>query len=442
MSEVLEFGSWGGVFAPAQRVAAMQDRSAPLPLPDSGESVLPYGVGRSYGDSCLNDGNTLIRARDLDRLIDFDPASGTLRCEAGVLLAEIVAFALPRGWFLPVTPGTKHVTLGGAIANDVHGKNYHRDGTLGHHVTRLELLRSDGSRTECAPGMHAELFRATVGGLGLTGLITWAELRLTAVKGPWIQQRAVRFRSLDEFFEVSGPLQREHRHVVAWLDCTTPGAARGVLFAGDHDEDPRPAPRPSDRGVPTRLPFSLVNTATVRAFNELYFRVPRGEGAPTRVALDKFFYPLDGVRRWNRLYGPRGFFQYQCVVPPSGEGRAALASLLARIAGSGEGSFLAVLKGFGDMAPAGLMSFPRPGYTLALDFPNRGASTLALLESLDAIVREVGGRVYPAKDARMSPESFRAFFPEWEAFRAFVDPRFSSSFWRRVTEGAAMPLRS
>jgi FAD/FMN-containing dehydrogenase len=430
---------WGRVFSPRHRVVGVRDRHAPLPA--SEDFLLPYGAGRSYGDSCLNDGHTVLHTRGLDRLVAFDPATGLLRCEAGVLLADIVDFALPRGWFLPVTPGTKFVTVGGAIANDVHGKNHHRDGSFGHHVPRLELLRSDGARLECGPERNADMFRATVGGLGLTGLVTWAEVQLVPVRGPWIRQTATRFVSLAQFFEASEALERAHRYVVAWLDCARQGEARGIIFAGDHDDDDNPVPARGTRAFPFEPPVSLVNGLTLRAFNALYYRTPRaGEGDPRLVPWDAFFYPLDSIRDWNRLYGPRGFYQYQCVVPPGEQGRAALAELLARIAASGQGSFLSVLKRFGERPAAGLMSFPMAGYTLALDFPNRGARTLALLETLDAVVLAAGGRVYPAKDARMSPASFRAYFPEWERFRDFIDPRFSSSFWRRVTQVPAMAV--
>jgi FAD/FMN-containing dehydrogenase len=443
VSQDLAPNSWGRLFSPRQRVLPLFDRSAQLP---GGEgSLLPYGAGRSYGDSCLNDGNSVLRARGLDRFIAFDAASGVLRCEAGVLLAEIVEFAVPRGWFLPVTPGTKFVTLGGAIANDVHGKNHHRAGTLGHHVPRFELLRSDGSRRVCSAAEEAELYHATIGGLGLTGLVTWAELQLKRVSGPWMRQRALRFAHLDEFFALCEPLEREHEYVVAWLDCLPRrgGATRGVFFAANHDDAAGPAPAKGARRFPIEPPFSLVNGVTLRAFNALYFHAPRGDGkSATRVAWDPFFYPLDGLHDWNRMYGPRGFFQYQCGVPEGAPGRAALATMLDAISASGQGSFLAVLKRFGAMPAAGMMSFPRPGYTLALDFPNRGAATLRLLEALDAVAMDAGGRVYPAKDSRMSTASFRAFYPEWEAFSRYVDPRFSSSFWRRVNGGPAMAMHS
>jgi FAD/FMN-containing dehydrogenase len=441
LSDRGDYGSWGGVFAPRHEILAINDRS--LPLPQSAGSLLAYGAGRSYGDCCLNDGNALILARGLDRFIGFDETTGVLRCEAGVSLAEIVDFALPRGWFLPVTPGTKHVTLGGAIANDVHGKNHHRDGSLGQHIPRFELLRSDGTRLECSATGNADFHGATLGGLGLTGLITWAEIRLQPVAGPWIRQQAIRFGSLREFFELSGPLEQAHRYVVAWLDCVSPGGPRGVLFAGDHDDRPGPAPRRRLLPFPRTGPVSLVTPFTMRAFNELYYRLPRGRaGEAQRISYDNFFYPLDGITNWSHIYGPRGFFQYQCLVPPDTHGHAALVEILERIAQSGQPSFLAVLKRFGTIPPLGMMSFPRPGFTLALDFPNRGDATLQLFEALDAIVVAAQGRVYPAKDARMSSASFQAFYPAWQEFSRFVDPRFSSSFWRRVTGGAPLELAS
>jgi FAD/FMN-containing dehydrogenase len=436
LTAAAEFGAWGGVSPARQRVLAMRDRTAALPRVEG--TLLPYGLGRSYGDSCLNDGQSIVSVRGMDRFIGFDASTGLLRCESGVSLGEIVEFALPRGWFLPVTPGTRFVTVGGAIANDVHGKNHHRDGTFGHHVRRFELLRSDGSRRECAPGCEEALFRATIGGLGLTGLITWAEIALIKVPGPWILQGAERFATLDEFHARCMALEGTHRYVVAWLDCAGRTDTRGVLFAGNHHDSPAPAPRAPRRVFPFRPGFSLVAGPTVRAFNGLYYRVPRAPAsAPRPVPCERFFYPLDAVEGWNRIYGTRGFYQYQCAVPSGDDGKAALAAIMSRIAASGQGSFLGVLKRFGDLPGAGLLSFPLPGYTLALDFPNQGEPTLTLFDSLDAIVRESGGRVYPAKDARMSSASFQAFYPQWEAFAAHVDPAFSSSFWRRVAPARA-----
>ena len=397
--------------------------------------MLAYGNGRSYGDVCLNDGGTLLHTRGLDRYIAFDPASGILRCEAGVLFADILDFAVPRGWFLPVTPGTRFITVGGAIANDVHGKNHHGAGTFGEHLLRFELLRSDGTRIECSPTQHADLYSATIAGLGLTGVIVWAEFRLLRIASPWMAQETRRFANLGEFFALSAQSERDYAYTVAWIDCAASGDSfgRGLFFRANHAPAAvvARAPRLHRLIVPFTPPFSLINGLSLRAFNELYFRRAREGNAI--VHYEPYFYPLDAVGEWNRIYGPRGFLQYQCVVPPSAA-EAAVTELLKRIAASGTGSFLAVLKVFADRAPAGILSFPRAGTTLALDFPNRGAATFSLLDRLDDIVAAAGGAVYPAKDARMSGVRFRQYFPHWQSMLPRIDPKFSSGFWRRVME--------
>ncbi len=400
--------------------------------------MLPYGNGRSYGDSCLNDGGTLLHARSLDRFIRFDASTGLLECEAGVLFSEILDLVVPQGWFLPVTPGTKFVTVGGAIANDVHGKNHHRAGTFGRHVTELELLRSDGSRMVCSADLHPDWFAATVGGLGLTGLITRARVQLRKIAGPWMSCEVHRFEDLAGFFRLSEQSDRDYEYTVAWVDCVSKGKGlgRGLFTRANHapaHPDARP-PSPGRRpNVPLTPPFSLINPLSLRVFNTLYYHRQRKEVSRATTHYEPHFYPLDGIGSWNRIYGPHGFMQYQCVVPPR-EAQACTEALLDAIAASGEGSFLAVLKQFGDVRSPGLLSFPRPGTTLALDFPNRGHSTLSLLNRLDEIVAAAGGAVYPAKDARMSADSFKRYFPDWEFFSHYIDPGFSSSFWRRVTE--------
>lgn len=412
----------------------MLDRFTP-PRFDDGKSSLPWGMGRSYGDSCQNAEGRLLTTRGLDRFIRFDPDSGVLECEAGVLLGEIITFALPRGWFVPVTPGTCFVTVGGAIANDVHGKNHHRAGTFAHHVEAFELLRSDGSVLNCAPDHNAEWFAATVGGLGLTGLIRRARLRLRRVPGPFLAGQSLRFGSLTEFFALSLASDADHEYTVSWLDCAARGKnlGRGVFMRGNHAPVEGRTPRRPPLRVPFTPPISLVNRYSLGALNRMYFHRPSAAQTDAVWHYRPFFYPLDGLLEWNRLYGPRGFFQYQCVIPPEAA-EPALTEMLGAIAQSGSGSFLAVLKMFGDRASSGLLSFARPGATLALDFPNAGESTLALLERLDAVTREARGAVYPAKDARMSAASFQQYFPRWREFARFIDPRFSSSFWRRVTE--------
>lgn len=433
------FQSWGRYPLARQSTQQLRWASEALPLPvANGDTLLPYGQGRSYGDSCLNDGGTLLLTQGLDRFIHFDRAGGLLRCEAGVTLADILRLIVPQGWFLPVTPGTKFVSVGGAIANDVHGKNHHRSGTFGCHVTRFELLRSDGSRLICSPQENAEWFAATVGGLGLTGLITWAEIRLKPIANPFIAVETIRFASLDEFFELSAAAEADYEYTVAWLDCLASGRhfGRGLFMQGNHA-----APQLS--GLPTisepqgcSFPFNapnwMLNKLSIRAFNFAYYHHQRSKTASGLSHFAPFFYPLDAILAWNRIYGRRGFLQYQCVVPDDG-GHTAIRSILEKIVAAGQGSFLSVLKIFGDTPSPGLLSFPRKGATLALDFPMRGASTLALLNELDVIVRQAGGGVYPAKDARMSPESFHIYYPRWQEFSQYIDPKFSSSFWRRVT---------
>ncbi|MCA1828160.1 MAG: FAD-binding oxidoreductase [Myxococcales bacterium] len=377
--------------------------------------VLAYGRGRSYGDSCLNDGGALLRTSGLDRFISF--AGGVVRCEAGVTLGEILEFAVPRGYFLPVVPGTKHVSIGGAIANDIHGKNHHRAGTFGRHVRRLELLRSDGSRKELTPG--DELFAATVGGLGLTGLITWAEIALRAVPGPAVRSDAVKFAGLDEFFAISDESDAKSEYTVAWLDVLS-REHRGIFYRGDHAAGTVKAPRAR---VTVPIDLRLVNGFTVRAFNAAYYLVQR---TGSRLGhYDPFFFPLDAVERWNRLYGKRGFLQFQCVVP----GPDSLKTLLDEIVRLGAGSPMTVLKKFGDLKSPGMLSFPRPGFTVAIDI---SSTEIAAFTRLEEVAVQSGGALYPAKDARMSAATFAKSYPRLDEFRRLLDPAFSSSFWRRV----------
>ncbi len=427
--------SWGRYPRVAHRgVVPFWRRSEPPAFEQLEGRLLPRGCGRSYGDVCLNDGGMLIDVTPLDGFMAFDAEQGVLRCEAGVTLADMLQLTVPRGWFPPVLPGTRWVTVGGAIANDIHGKNHHLAGTFGRYVTGLELLRSTGERLICSPETNAELFRATIGGLGLTGVIVWAEIRLKRVAGPWMIVQRVRFRDLEEFFALSAE-DSSHEYTVAWVDCLA-RAGRGIFMRGDHAD--LEATTPSDGapsgprlGIPLDAPAGLLNRATAALFNALYYRAAgRGRG-PELERYEPFFFPLDGVAGWNRLYGAPGFLQYQCVVPDEGA-NGPIRAVLDRIAGSREPSFLAVLKRFGSLPSPGLLSFPRPGVTLALDFPMRGARTLQLLDELDEVVVEAGGAVYPAKDARMSPESFRRFFRALPLFAPHVDPRLSSSFWRRV----------
>jgi FAD/FMN-containing dehydrogenase len=429
-----EYFSWGRFPAASHAniyKPAWNDQVASVLASASDASVLPYGLGRSYGDSCINADRALIDCRRLNRILAFDESTGLLRCEGGVTFADIIRVFLPKGWFLPVTPGTKFVTVGGAIANDVHGKNHHRAGTFGAHVRQFGLHRSDHGLVICNPELNSDMFRATIGGLGLTGLIAWADIQLRRVNGPWIDAESVPFHSLSAFLDLSRESDGRFEYTVAWLDCFAGKTPRGIFFRGNHSAEAGEAFRPK-RGpkLPFALPAWLLNRYSVKAFNSAYYQIQSKKGA-ARTAYDSFFYPLDSVRQWNLLYGKQGFLQYQCVIPENNP--AAFEELLDRIAHSGQGSFLGVLKQFGNLPAAGILSFPRPGLTLALDFAMRGERTLQLMRSLDDVVQQSDGALYPAKDARMSPALFESSFPRWRSFVPYIDPKMSSSFWRRIT---------
>lgn len=398
-------------------------------------STLPFGNGRSYGDSCLAASDHVVQIRSLDRFIQVDWENGVVLAEAGVTLAEILAISIPKGWFLSVTPGTQFATLGGAIANDVHGKNHHLRGTFGNHVLRFGLLRHAQENLICSPSENPELFAATIGGLGLTGVIEWAEIRLMPIRSSQIDSTVVRFAGLSEFFALSAELDHQHEYSVAWIDCLAKGKniGRGVFIVGDHarygqlEADQRPKLR-----IPLTPPRSLINNLSLRAFNETYWRLHPTQRTQQRSSYEPFFYPLDRILHWNRIYGLKGFQQYQCVIPDA-VAEVAMRALLGAIADSGQGSFLAVLKRCGDIASPGLLSFPLPGTSLALDFPQKAELDRALFPRLDAIVREAGGRLYPAKDAHMTGGDFRQAYSAWEQLEALRDPALNSLFWKRVT---------
>jgi len=395
-------------------------------------SFLAFAQGRSYGDVCLNEDGILLDTQHLDHFIHYDKEKGILRCEAGVTFENILQLIVPHNWFLPVTPGTKYISVGGAIANDVHGKNHHKAGTFGKYVLKFELLRSDGERLICSPTENTELFNATIGGLGLTGLINWVEFSLKKIPGSKIEQETIRFNNLEEFYRLSDESDEGWEYTVAWIDCLATGdeLGRGLFMRGNHCESNKKHKfKNSKLSVPFNAPGFLLNKYTVNAFNNLYFKRPIKQYS--KVDYDPFFYPLDAIANWNKLYGKKGFMQYQCLI--SKEHReTAMHEMLSIISASGQASFLSVLKEFGDIKSPGLLSFPRPGITLALDFPNRGQKTLDLLNELDVITQKYNGSVYPAKDARMSPQAFSQYYPNWKEFEKYIDPHFSSGFRRRV----------
>jgi FAD/FMN-containing dehydrogenase len=425
-------GSWGRwIPSTPRRVVEVE---WPEFVPPQDDLVLPYGLGRSYGDACLNNGHTLLRTARLARFRSFDQTSGVLECDAGTTLDDILRVAVPRGWFLPVTPGTRFVTVGGCIANDVHGKNHHRAGTFGMHVPAFTLQRSNGERLRCAVDENQDLYCATIGGLGLTGLIVSAKIQLRRIQSPLMVVEGVPFRGIAQFAELSIESDAAHEYTVAWLDAFGGRRSRGIFFRGSH-ADAGSLERGAEkepRAFPLRPFAPLLTSLTVRAFNAAYFHAnARPEPHVTRY--EPFFYPLDVVANWNAVYGRRGFLQYQFVIPERA-GLAPVEEILDEIASSGIASPLTVVKKFGPASSPGLLSFPQAGTTVSLDFAARRTDVLlALLDRCDAVVEVAGGAVYPAKDARMAPARFRKFFPRWEELARRADPQFSSTFWRRVT---------
>lgn len=417
-------------------MSADEGQAALLAGPAAGGRFLGFGNGRSYGDSCHNDAGTLIAMRDHSAILSFDPQTGLLEAEAGTTLAEIIAQCAPHGWFLPVTPGTQHVTLGGAIANDVHGKNHHRRGSFGAHVVSLRILRSDRGIVTCSRDAPDGLFAATVGGMGLTGLVLSAQIRLMKVASLDIDETVIPFSCLSDYFDRAEAIDRTNEYAVAWIDQLAAGAAmgRGVLLAGNHASNGNldGAVRKPRLSVPFQPPVPVIGRPFLSVFNHLYRAGQvRKAGRVHLSGWRSFFYPLDAVGHWNRAYGPKGLYQHQSVLPEEAA-RTAVPALLAAARTAGQGSFLTVLKRFGTMPQTGLLSFARPGYTLTLDFANRGEKTKALLDLLDRITLEAGGAVNPYKDARMSPETFAASFPAWVELERWRDPAFLSDFWRRT----------
>lgn len=400
------------------------------------DTFLPFGLGRSYGDSCLAESGHVLAMRSMDRVLSVDWETGVVFAQAGLSLAELISIALPRGWFLPVTPGTKFVTLGGAVANDVHGKNHHLMGTFGRHVTQLVIERSDEGVINCSPYERSEIFAATIGGLGLTGVILAVKIQLKPIKSSKIVQRTIRFANLNEFFELSEKHDSLHEYSVAWIDCLASGAktGRGLYILGDHANDgPLNVVKSSSTSFPFDPPVSLVNKTSLRIFNTFYYHYQRKTNVESIVEYNGFFYPLDRISDWNRIYGRAGFQQYQCVIPKE-NARKVINSIMKEISQVGLGSFLAVLKQFGELTSPGVMSFPIPGITLALDFPQKNINNQRLFKKLDAMVHEAGGRLYPAKDAHMSAEHFKQAYPNWGKVELLRDPLLLSSFWKRVTE--------
>jgi decaprenylphospho-beta-D-ribofuranose 2-oxidase len=441
--------------ASVRRPAGEPEIERALQAAGAGRGLIARGLGRSYGDAAQNAGGAVLAMTAFAGVRSLDLEAGLATVDAGVSLDALMRLLLPLGWFVAVSPGTRYVTVGGAIASDIHGKNHHRDGSFCEHVVSLTLLTPGGERLELSPeGDGAEAFWATAGGMGLTGVVVRATLRLLRVETARIRMDTERARDFDDLLARMEAGDDGYRYSMAWVDCLARGRSfgRSILMRGDHARAEELAPR--DRGAPLAVPAAnslaapawvpsgVLRRSTVRAFNELYFRrVPREERGRSEP-LFSFFHPLDGVRGWNRLYGPRGFLQYQLAVPFGAE--EALRESLERLSAAGAPSFLTVLKRFG--AQRGLLSFPLPGWTLALDVPAGLPGLGPLLDGLDELVAGAGGRVYLAKDSRMRPDLLEAMYPElprWREVRDRLDPEavMRSDLGRRLGLAGAESTR-
>lgn len=447
----MQLSGWGRyptisarILEPASSRAAEEHLATILSTDDS--SLIARGAGCSYGDAAL--AATVLGTRKLDHFIALtteNEAGATIHCAGGVSLDAVLRVIVPKGYFLPVLPGTRFVSVGGAIAADVHGKNHHRDGCFSNFLESFSLLLASGEIRHCSRSENSELFAATCGGMGLTGIILDARLTLKKVPGPLINNSTVIASNLDESFELLKQHQK-HQYSVAWIDCLSKGEqlGRGCIFLGDHADEPLPNKGYQHQsGTLASVPFStpgwLLNGVTMRGFNWLYYQRQKLRASKSQVHYQNYFFPLDRIKHWNRLYGRKGFIQYQLALP-SDTAKAGMEQVLQRVSEAGKGSFLAVLKQFG-AANDNPLSFPMEGFTLTLDFKMED-SLLPLLEALDAIVIDHGGRLYLAKDARMSEAVFKAGYPRWEEFmalRSAVDPegRFESLLARRL--GLGMP---
>ncbi len=424
--------SWGALNNFDHEVLCINHKGIISSLIKQEKKILAFGMGRSYGDVCLNPSGKLLKTNRLDRFIKFNKKTGRLICESGVLLGDIQKHCLPYGWMLPVSPGTQFVTVGGAIANDIHGKNHHVSGSFGNHILKISLARTSGQILICSPKKNRDWFKATIGGIGLTGIIEFAEIQLKKVKGSMLDAEVITFNSLNDFFLLANSSEKNWEYTVSWIDCLYSKGARGVFMRANHSN--KKSIKLASRGkisIPINFPFSLINFFTLKIFNIYYYYFNKLKAKKKHVNYDSFFYPLDQIYHWNRIYGKEGFYQYQCVFD-SRVGYEAIEAMLNAIRKSGEGSFLAVLKTFGPIKSIGMLSFPKAGVTLALDFPNKHAKTLKLFKELDGLVKKYKGRIYLAKDAHQSQNLFEIGYSNIKEFSRFRDPGISSLMSKRL----------
>lgn len=438
---------WGRTPSSAARVRrpSQRDDLAKASLHAGPRGAIARGLGRAYGDAAMNAGGLVVEATGVSGILDLDPQTGLVRALAGTSLDDLLRVCVPQGWFLPVTPGTKLVTVGGAIASDVHGKDHHVTGTIGDHVRSMELALPDGSTRTLTPEHTPDEFWATCGGMGLTGTIVEATIQLRAIESSLVLVDTDRVPDLDRLLTQLSEGESRYRYSVAWIDLLAKGKhlGRSVVHQGDFAPADAAAAKLGDNLLayqpPSMVPAppapsALLNRWTIRAFNELWYRRHPKRRRDELQTIEKFFYPLDMVDNWPRLYGPRGFLQWQCVVPYGDEG--VLRQIIETIAHHHTASFLAVLKRFGEANP-GHLSFPAPGWTLALDIPAGDAVLSPMLQGLDRMVADVGGRVYLAKDSSLHPELVPVMYPrlgEWREVRNRLDPerRMVSDLARRL----------
>jgi FAD/FMN-containing dehydrogenase len=426
--------SWGRYLETKENLIFLKSGGT-VPPRAQGQDFLAFGLGRSYGDCCLNSSHTLLMTRQMSRIIEFDKVHGTVTAEAGVTLEELIDVTLPMGWFPAVVPGTKHVTLGGAVANDVHGKNHYLNGSFGNHVICLILNRADGERLRCSRVENSDYFRATIGGLGLTGLITEVKIQLRKITGTTLNTETIPFYTFDEFLSYTFGSLADFEYIVAWVDSGTVknSSARGFLFRANHAGDLNRYSKPRDITCHIHINNHHLKRVILSTISKMYDLKNRFGGRMACKNLDEFLFPLYRIKNWNLFFGKSGFVQFQCLIPKANFANNAT-QIFSKAAGSGHEPFLSVLKVFGSSNAVGALSFPHEGISLSMDLFFKGPSTLELINELNHIVLSMGGRVYAAKDCNLSAEDFKSMYPSWKEFESKRDLAFSSNFWRRVTE--------
>lgn len=399
-------------------------------------SFLPFGRGRSYGDSCLNSSGKVLDSSENTSIISFDSSNGIIEVGSGTTFQMVASYVIPYSFFLPVTPGTQFATIGGGVANDVHGKNHHKVGSFGNHVISFKMIRH-GELIECSRHKNSDIFYATIGGLGLTGYITSVKFKLKKIVNTFIDVENIKFNSLEEFFQLSHESSTDYEYLVSWIDCTSSSKdnCKGIFSRGNHSTNTKLGLTKKNK-IRFKYPFkqkqSLVNKITVKPFNFLYYNKQLKKYTKKVEYYENFFYPLDSILNWNNMYGSGGFLQHQSIIPKK-DAIKTLSLMLKLIKDSSQGSFLVVLKVMGDTKSEGLLSFPSEGVTLAIDFAYRGQSTISLVQKLNDIAVNAYGKVYPAKDACMSSENFKSSYSKWSLFKEYKDKNINSDFWKRVS---------